>query len=104
MLAISMEHMPVTKSFLDAEALAERIEHEYRLVDVRCQLITATMRDVYLVTSDQGRYVLFVYRHGQRSAEEIADSNSRRLRFETSVLLTCNNNCERSRSRAICSR
>lgn len=62
---------PVDKSLLSAAALARVIEAEYGLGDVRCQLLTATLRDVYLVSSNEGRYVLYVYRHGQRPRDEI---------------------------------
>lgn len=64
-------HFPISKSFLSAEALAQQISVEYALPDVRCQLISASMRDVYLVRSKQKRHVLFVYRHNQRTADEI---------------------------------
>ncbi|MBI5301710.1 MAG: phosphotransferase [Chloroflexi bacterium] len=67
-----MNHFPVSKSFLLRDALAHQIEEEYGLANVRCQLITATLRDVYLVTSSQGRHVLYVYRHGQRSNDEVS--------------------------------
>lgn len=66
-----MTHFPVTKSFLATDALARRLEAEYGLVDVRCQLITATLRDVHLVTTSQQRFVFFVYRHGHRLPEQI---------------------------------
>ncbi len=66
------EHrFPVDKSFLRAESLASRIEAAYGLSAVRCQLITATMRDVYLVTSQEQRCVLYVYRAGQRLPAQI---------------------------------
>jgi GNAT superfamily N-acetyltransferase len=38
----------------------------------RCELITATLRDVYLVESRAGRHILIVYRHNQRTWDEIA--------------------------------
>ncbi|MBI5030999.1 MAG: phosphotransferase [Chloroflexi bacterium] len=34
--------------------------------------MTSTLRDVYLVTCSQGKYVLYIYRHGQRTADEIS--------------------------------
>jgi len=67
-----MNHFPISKSFLQRDALAHRIEEEYGLANVGCQLITATLRDVYLVTCSQGRYVLYIYRHGQRSTHEVS--------------------------------
>jgi Ser/Thr protein kinase RdoA (MazF antagonist) len=68
---MNANHLPVSKSFISAEALARTVETEYELPNVRCQLITASLRDVYLVSSDNGRHVLFVYRHGHRSPAEI---------------------------------
>jgi Ser/Thr protein kinase RdoA (MazF antagonist) len=62
---------PVTKSFLSAGDLSEVVAAEYGLPDASCQLITATLRDVYLVTAGGTRHVLYVYRHGQRSMDEI---------------------------------
>jgi len=62
---------PVTKSFLSQEALAETISVAYGLSNARCQLIAAFMRDVYQVSSDERRYVFFIYRHGQRTLDEI---------------------------------
>jgi Ser/Thr protein kinase RdoA (MazF antagonist) len=68
---MTIHPFPVDKSLLSAAALAGGIEAEYGLGDVRCQLITATLRDVYLVSSRAGRFVLYVYRHGQRPTHEI---------------------------------
>ena len=68
---MNADHLPISKSFLSAETLARTVETKYGLPNVRCQLITASLRDVYLVTSDGGRRVLFVYRHGHRSPAEI---------------------------------
>lgn len=62
---------PVTKSYLSAKALVHKIEFAYALLGVKCQLLTATMRDVYLVTSSQGKMVFYIYRHDQRTKEEI---------------------------------
>jgi len=62
---------PISKSFLSEVGLARTIEAEYGLKDVRCQLITASLRDVYLVISDRRRHVLHIYRHGQRTVPEI---------------------------------
>jgi Ser/Thr protein kinase RdoA (MazF antagonist) len=63
---------PILTSFFDPEALAARLEAAYGLQHVRCQLITATLRDVYLVESHVGRHILIIYRHGQRTWGEIA--------------------------------
>jgi Ser/Thr protein kinase RdoA (MazF antagonist) len=61
----------ISKSFLCDETLAQRIEAEHGLSDVHCQLITASMRDVYLVTSYEKRYILYIYRYDQRTPAEI---------------------------------
>jgi Ser/Thr protein kinase RdoA (MazF antagonist) len=44
----------------------------YGFQHVGCQLITATLRNVYLVESHAGRHILTVHRHGQRTWDEIA--------------------------------
>ncbi|WP_020580408.1 phosphotransferase [Actinopolymorpha alba] len=36
-----------------------------------CVLVRSLVNDVYEVTTGQGRYVLKVYRHDHRSAEEV---------------------------------
>jgi len=61
----------IIKSFFAPEALADRLEAGYGFQDVHCQLITATLRDVYLVVSRAGRHILIVYRHDQRTFDEI---------------------------------
>jgi Ser/Thr protein kinase RdoA (MazF antagonist) len=62
----------IITSFFAPEGLARHIEAAYGFQNVRCQLITATLRDVYLVESRAGRHILIVYRHDQRTREEIA--------------------------------
>ena len=69
---LHMTHFPITKSYLATAALAGRLEDEYGLADVRCRLISATLRDVHLVTSSRGRFIFYVYRHGYRTGEQIA--------------------------------
>ena len=64
-------YFPVAKSFLAEAALASAIAAAYGLPSVRCQLIAAFMRDVYLVTAQQDRYILFIYRHNHRTMAEI---------------------------------
>ncbi len=64
---------PITKSFLCEITIASKLEASYLLSDVRCQLLTSTMRDVYLITSAQGKHILYIYRHDQRIKEEIID-------------------------------
>lgn len=54
---------PILKSFVDPVHLAIRIEREYGLRGVRCQLIKATMRDVYDVRCNgpDGRFIAALY-------------------------------------------
>lgn len=68
----SINQFPVLKSFLSPGPLGKVIESAYGLSSVYCQLIQATMRDVYLVKSHHESYVLFLYRHNQRTSNEIA--------------------------------
>lgn len=68
---MNSSYFPVTKSFLSQEALAKTIAAAYGFTTVRCQLIAAFMRDVYLVSSHHQRYIFFVYRHNQRTLDEI---------------------------------
>jgi len=65
-------YFPITKSFLCEKAIARKLEDAFSLSDVRCQLLTATMRDVYLVTSSQGKKIFYLYRSNQRTSKEIA--------------------------------
>lgn len=67
-----MTYDRVTKSFLAPDLLAERMAADYGLQDARCQLITATLRDVYCVISRTGRHILIIYRHDQQTLDEIA--------------------------------
>jgi Ser/Thr protein kinase RdoA (MazF antagonist) len=61
----------ITKSFLATDALSERLEAAYGFQHVQCQLITATLRDVYLVVSDAGRHILIVYPHVPHTFDDI---------------------------------
>ena len=65
-------HVPVARPFLGERALARAVEAAYGMRAARIRLISASMRDVYLVTAGEGRYALFLYRHNQRTPEEIA--------------------------------
>jgi Ser/Thr protein kinase RdoA (MazF antagonist) len=67
-----MTHFPITKSYLATAALADRLEDEYDLANVRCRLISATLRDVHLVTTSRRRFIFYVYRHGYRTRDHIA--------------------------------
>jgi Ser/Thr protein kinase RdoA (MazF antagonist) len=64
-------YFPVAKSFLAQEALADKFVAAYGFTTVRCQLIASFMRDVYLVSSHHDRYIFFIYRHNQRTLDEI---------------------------------
>jgi Ser/Thr protein kinase RdoA (MazF antagonist) len=67
-----MSFDPIIKSLLAPHALAERLKAAYGFEHARCQLITATLRDVYLVESLAGRHILIVYRHNHRTWDAIA--------------------------------
>jgi Ser/Thr protein kinase RdoA (MazF antagonist) len=67
-----MGYEPILTSFLNPEALALRAEAAYGFQHARCQLITATLRDVYLVESRAGQHILIVYRHDQHTFDGIA--------------------------------
>lgn len=62
---------PISKSFLAAEFLAQRLETAYSLQHVRCRLISATLRDVYLVISTVGRHILIVYPSAPHTYDDI---------------------------------
>ena len=62
---------PIAKSVLAPDALAQHIAIRYQLEQVRCQLLTATMRDVYHVTAAHQRFMFFVYPSRHRTREEI---------------------------------
>lgn len=68
----ALHTLPVARSMVAVDALARLLEAVYGLADVRCQLIKGTIRDTYRVTARDGPYVLSIYRHGRRSAAEIA--------------------------------
>jgi Ser/Thr protein kinase RdoA (MazF antagonist) len=55
---------PILKSFIDPKYLATCIAREYGLQEVQCQLIQATMRDMYEVSSSpEGmRFIAALYR------------------------------------------
>ncbi len=55
--------LPILKSFVEPVALCDQLSEAYGLTDVRVQLLKATMRDVYEVTADQGRFVATIYSH-----------------------------------------
>jgi Ser/Thr protein kinase RdoA (MazF antagonist) len=66
-----LHHSVVSKSFLSTSYLASVVENEYGLELAGCQLVTATVRDVYLITSSGANHILYIYRHNHRSFEEV---------------------------------
>lgn len=67
-----MKQAPVSKSFINHKEIARAVSRLYGLHAVYCQLITATSRDVYLVTSTGSRHILTIYQHAQHTKEEVA--------------------------------
>lgn len=53
--------VPIIKSFIQAKYLADLIGRDYDLQGVSCQLIKATMRDVYLVQTNTEQYIACLY-------------------------------------------
>ncbi len=67
----AVQHFPIARSILSAEALAELVESAYGLPVVECRLIKAMILDTYRVTTSKGLYILRVYPHKRRSLPEI---------------------------------
>jgi Ser/Thr protein kinase RdoA (MazF antagonist) len=66
-------NLPVARSLLSSEALRIAVQRAYPLGPVQqCVLLRSLTNDVYDVSTAQGRYILKVYGHGQRSTGEIA--------------------------------
>jgi Ser/Thr protein kinase RdoA (MazF antagonist) len=68
---LAMAAQGILKSYFLPQFLAARIETEYDLTNVQCQLISSTLRDVYLVTSRSIRAIFIIYRHNYRPVQEI---------------------------------
>ncbi len=68
---MAASHFPVSKSLLDATLLGPRIEAAYGLAEVRCTLLSAGRRDVYLVTAGTDRYTFTLYPTGRRNPDEV---------------------------------
>lgn len=67
-----MSHpFPDDKFFQDRQDLARAIQQAYGLPEAECQLLSASMRDVYLIASREERYAFFLYRHNQRTPQQI---------------------------------
>lgn len=64
---------PVIHSVLEPAALAHEVARQYELGALRSAvLLRSWMNEVYQIQTSQGSYILKVYRHGWRSAEEVA--------------------------------
>ncbi len=64
---------PTTHSILSAAALAEAVQADYDLGEIKqCWLFNRGLNDTYMVDSAHGRFVLRVYRNGWRSDSDIA--------------------------------
>jgi Ser/Thr protein kinase RdoA (MazF antagonist) len=62
---------PVSYSRFSIPALEHILEETFNLAKARCQLIKATINDVYRVWSENGSYILRIHRHNQRSLAQI---------------------------------
>jgi len=63
--------VPILKSLLSADGLAEVVAREYGLEEVRCHLIKAVTLDTYRVRSRSGSFALRVYPAVRRSEDEV---------------------------------
>lgn len=64
---------PVIHSVLDPAALLQDVTRQYELgTPHNAALLRSWMNEVYQIHTSQGDYILKVYRHGWRSAEEVA--------------------------------
>ncbi|MFL5380927.1 MAG: phosphotransferase enzyme family protein [Longimicrobiaceae bacterium] len=63
--------VPILKSLLSADGLAEVVAREYGLEEVRCQLIKAVTLDTYRVRSRSGSFALRVYPAARRTEDEV---------------------------------
>ena len=63
--------VPILKSLLSADGLAEVVAREYGLEDVRCHLIKAVTLDTYMVRSRSGSFALRVYPAVRRTEAEV---------------------------------
>jgi Ser/Thr protein kinase RdoA (MazF antagonist) len=63
--------VPILKSLLSADGLAEVVAREYGLEDVRCHLIKAVTLDTYMIRSRSGSFALRVYPAVRRSEDEV---------------------------------
>jgi Ser/Thr protein kinase RdoA (MazF antagonist) len=69
---MSEHRLPVAYSIIDTNALETLVASLYGWSHVGCQLIKGTMRDVYEVVAEAQHAILCVYRHGERTHDEIA--------------------------------
>jgi Ser/Thr protein kinase RdoA (MazF antagonist) len=63
---------PVVKSLLEPKELSRRVTEAYHFPITGCQLLSVSMRDIYVLTGQKAeRFLLIVYRHNQRTPEQI---------------------------------
>jgi Ser/Thr protein kinase RdoA (MazF antagonist) len=63
--------VPILKSLLSADGLAEVVAREYGLEDVRCHLIKAVTLDTYMIRSRSGPFALRIYPAVRRTGAEV---------------------------------
>ncbi|HEX9939785.1 MAG TPA: phosphotransferase [Longimicrobium sp.] len=63
--------VPILKSLLSADALAEVVARAYGLEDVRCQLLKAVTLDTYVIRSRSGSFALRVYPAVRRTEAQV---------------------------------
>ena len=63
--------LPVIRSLVSPQALADLIKRSYGLSDVGCQLVKGTIRDVYQIESNAGPRIFALYRHNRRTRDQI---------------------------------
>ena len=70
-----MEHKPlsVINSTLSAEHLAVWVSEKYSFTDVSCRLLKTNMNDSYLVTANNGEFVLRVDSHKHRNLQQVTE-------------------------------
>jgi Ser/Thr protein kinase RdoA (MazF antagonist) len=63
--------LPVAHSMFSVSALKQVLEQTFKLAKVRCQLIKATINEVYRVWSENGSFILRIHRSNQRNLAQI---------------------------------
>lgn len=62
---------PTTYSTLSPDALAAYVSQHYALENVQCQFIVRGVGDTYLITTDEDRFILRIYRASHRTLGNI---------------------------------